>query len=174
MAGRISNKLTWNQVKENWLDKIDIIEDPIYSSYVETNIFIEMYGKLLDELDGSDSISFFSFYFEPSPLNNSIYLFKDEEVKQDFCEFARELKLIPELIEIMEGESTLDKEIRKQSELKYKKIKCPQRASEKRSQQVLKTLDKLRQRLENETDPYIRSNIQKKITNTLRYIEKTT
>lgn len=130
-----------------------------------------MYGELLQTFNGDDMSAFIDFYFEPSPLNNTMYIFRDENAKLDFRDLAVELNLIPEIKEIMEGESKKEKLARNQP----KKIKIPNKTSvvnvHHRSKQAETTLDKLMKRLKEETDPTVRANIEKKIESTLKHID---
>lgn len=177
--------LTWIQFKTNSLSNIDIFEDPVYSTYIGREIFIDMYGKVLETLDGSDMSSYIDFYFELSPINNTIYLFKDEDAKLDFRDFAIELGLIPEIKEIMEGESKTDKEKRNfnrpsivtNTEIPPTKLSINKGKTQRstiirnKSKQAQITIDKLMTRLKTETDPAVRSNIERKIENTLKHID---
>ena len=107
-----SHNLTWNTVKNTLLDDIDMFEDPVYSSYIEKDKFIEIYHDILVELDGGDPFHYFTSYFEPSPINNSIYLFVNDEMRKDFYEYSLELNLVLPMEEIFEGESAKEKAIR--------------------------------------------------------------
>lgn len=167
--------LTWEkfQTKPNI---ITIFQDPVYLTYVECGIFLEMYGELLRTFDGSDMTSFIDFYFESSPLNNTIYIFRDEDAQLDFRDLAIELNLIPEIGEIMEGESKKEKAVRTQvSQPKVhakKKVSTEEKVSN-RTRQAQQTLDKLMAKLKEETDPRVRDSIEKKIEKTLKHLDKT-
>jgi DNA-binding transcriptional MerR regulator len=159
------------------LQTITLFEDPVYSTYIDKDIFIDIYEKVLDTFDGGDMTSFIDFYFEPSPVNTTLYIFRDEDVKLDFRDFAIELGLIPEIKEIMEGESKKDKDNRsskpnnhmKQIHIKQNRVK-QNNTKQTRTKQAQITFDKLMNKLKEETDPLIRSNIERKIQNTLKHI----
>jgi len=93
-AFALSCSLTWDKFQTTKAKTVSIFEDPVYSTYVTKDIFIEMYGACLETLDGDDETAFVDFYFEPSPLNNSIYIFRNEEAKLDFRDLAIESVLL--------------------------------------------------------------------------------
>ena len=95
----------------NW-DLVECIEDPIYSFPVNKTCFFSTYETLLESLDGRDMSSFIDFFFEHSIVNKKILVFIDDDAKEDFRVLAEELKLIPELYEICEGESKDEKQER--------------------------------------------------------------
>lgn len=160
--------LTWEKFQAS-PGIITIFQDPVYLTYVESSIFVEMYGMLLRTFDGSDMTSFIDFYFEPSPLNNTIYIFRDEDTQLDFRDLAIEFNLIPEIKEIMEGESKQEKIIRTQP----KKVITMEDKISNRTKQAQQTLDRLMNLLKEETDPRVRDNIEKKIDKTLKHLDKT-
>ena len=102
----------WSTIAKN----ISLIEDPVYSSLVDTELYLEVYGKLLETLDGDGEDSKVSFFFDISPINFSALVFRSDEAKLFFREEAEELNLIPKLIEICEGETQAEKMKRTQSE----------------------------------------------------------
>lgn len=170
--------ITWIDFSENMLSKIDMFEDPVYSTYVEKDIFIDMYIKALETLDGSDMSSFIDFYFQSSPINSGIYIFKDENAKLDFMDIAIDCGLLPELEEVMAGETQTEKRLRNIRESqgtgnrpKHTKTKFPKCPISKRSQQCEKTLEKLMSKLQNETDLIVRQKLEQKIRQTLKHVE---
>ena len=44
----------------------------------------------METLDGEDMASYFDFYFEPSPMNPTHWVFKDEEAREDFVSGAQD------------------------------------------------------------------------------------
>ena len=56
---------------------IKLVEDPIYQSPVDLQVYQDIYGPLLDTLDGLDEESKVRFFFETSPVNRSILLFRN-------------------------------------------------------------------------------------------------
>ncbi|CAH6418161.1 Hypothetical protein HVR_LOCUS36 [uncultured virus] len=109
--------ITWESFQPE-LNKVDMFEDPVYESYIEKDQFLEIYFTILKALDGSDLSSYIDFYFQPSPINPSIYIFVDENAKLDFRDFAYEKGLIPEMKEIIESESRQEKLNRNKSNCK--------------------------------------------------------
>jgi hypothetical protein len=73
--------VTWVSFCEKTLATVSTFEDPVYSNHVIKELFIEMYEPLLVSLDGSDMTSFVDLFFEPSPIDKSRYIFKDEDAK---------------------------------------------------------------------------------------------
>ena len=170
-AFALSCSLTWDKFQTTKAKTVSIFEDPVYSTYVTKDIFIEMYGACLETLDGDDETAFVDFYFEPSPLNNSIYIFRNEEAKLDFRDLAIELGLIPEIREIMEGETKVAKAIRLAPKQAVKAPVSSQTKVQHRTAQAQKTLDHLMQQLKEETDPRVRENLQRKIEKTLKHLD---
>ena len=170
-----SPKLTWSMVQSNLFGHIALFEDPVYSSYIERDTFVAIYDKLLIELYGTDSLCYFSNYFEPSPVNSSIYIFINDEMRKDFYEFALELGIVLSMKEIQEGESKAEKaeRITIKPHKQVKKQVCPKLSATKRSEQMLKTLDKLTAQLENEADPVVRAQIEGKMNRVLALRDKT-
>jgi hypothetical protein len=158
-----------------------MFEDPMYSTPVAKEIFVEIYGRCLETLDGEDEVSFVDFFFEPSPVNNTLYLFRNEDARLDFRDLAIELGLIPEVIEIMEGESKAEKAARKGAAVSYK-AENPKPKPKKtednplpnvqfRTQQAQKTLERLMLKLKEETEPKVRESLERKIAQTLKYLD---
>lgn len=168
-------RLTWNIVQENLLETIDLFEDPVYGSYIEKELFVEIYNPVLNELDGGDPFYYFCSYFEPSAVNNSTYVFKDNQTKQEFYEMALEYGVVLNIKEIQEGESKTEKQtrIKLASKQEQKNKTCPETIAKKKSEQMLKSLDKLQRRMANETNPRIRTNIQRKMQKILEHMDKT-
>lgn len=164
--------LTWPIFQATKINTIDTFEDPVYSAHVEKDIFIEMYGKVLEALDGEETSFFVDFYFEPSPVFTTAYIFRNEDAKIDFRDFAMELGLLPELVEIMEGESRKEKQRRQHSTRRKEEGRPdPERRKQHRTKQAQVTLDRLMQKLKSETDPAMRVNIQRKIQSTLGHLD---
>lgn len=171
--------LTWNNFSRTMLNDVDMFEDPVYSTYVEREIFIDMYSKALETLDGGDMSSFVDFYFQSSPINQSIYIFRDENAKLDFMDIAIDCGLLPELEEVMAGETKLEKSHRNQQETTVRSNLKPKNQKlfkndpiHKRSEQCEKTIKKLMERLQKETDVQIRQKLEKKIKQTLKHVDK--
>jgi hypothetical protein len=100
----------------SWQDvtsRFELAEDPVYSSPVDLQSFHEVYGELLDSLDGEFHDTRVSFFFEVSRVNHGLLSFRSETSKLFFREEAELLGLIPRLVEICEGETEAEKSKRK-------------------------------------------------------------
>lgn len=117
------------------------VQDPVYTSYLEKETFLEIYQKLINQLN-------IEAYFERSPLNNTILLFINDQVKLDFADKAVRLELIPSYQEICEGVS-------KENKFESK--------TEQKIKQLQKKLKQLRQELISETHPDRRKRLNKSI-----------
>jgi len=96
---------SWSSMRS----KIDLIEDPVTSAYTTVTHYEEIYGKILETLDGELPDSSVKYFFELSRINNTLLLFRNDVVRNLFMQEAEELKLIPTLKEIHEGEALDDK-----------------------------------------------------------------
>lgn len=177
--------LTWTTFLATKGKTAMIFEDPMYSTYVAKEIFFEIYEKCLETLDGEDETCFIDFFFEPSPLNNTLYLFRNEDTRLDFRDLAIDMGLIPEVVEILEGESKADKAARNKAPVSYKSVpKKPPKEKpapkpepnplinvQYRTQQAQKTLDRLMLNLKEETNPEVRDSLERKIAQTLKYLD---
>jgi hypothetical protein len=166
---------TWLTFKtKNDISKL-LFEDPVYSTYTDGDTFVSIYGQALETFDGLDECSYFDFYFELSPVNQTIYLFRDSDAKLDFRDLAIDLELIPKIQEIMEAE-TAEQKIKRNNccqKQQQKKIITLETKQKHRQEQTLKTLDNLMKKLKLESDPIIRRKIEIKIKNMLNYLNKT-
>lgn len=104
------------------LSFVTLVEDPIYSTPVDIEVYQDMYGQILDSLDGLDEESKVSFFFEISHVNQSTLVFRNDKSRLFFREEAEELNLIPKLVEVCEGESIEEKMKRTQSEKALKDL----------------------------------------------------
>jgi len=166
----------------NW-GSVYSIQDPIYMSYLDKEVYFEIYGSLLKELDGRDSDSFIDLFFEISKINSSILVFIDDDAKEDFADLAVDMKLIPDIKELCEGESKEDKLKRTARELgirsggpakKNKKKEKTHTFEEKVERKLVglkKEITKLREKLNNEPDHGIREEINKKILQLSKIVE---
>lgn len=162
-------------------DTVFSIQDPIYTSYLDVETFIEIYGKLLTTLNGEDADSYIDLFFERSPINNTILIFVNEDAKEDFADMAVDMKLIPDIKELCEGESKQDKLRRSLKEMgirssNKKKVKERVEPSfeEKTKRKIAgmqKEIAKLRSRLQNEPEIGVRDEINKKILHLTSLIE---
>jgi hypothetical protein len=118
---RLNLRCAWKKITS----QIELIEDPIYQSPVEISVYMDIYGPLLDSLDGEDYESEVNFFFEVSPMNSSLLVFRNEETKTIFREEAEERNLIPQLVEICEGETRMEKLRRMEMKLHKISTKIP-------------------------------------------------
>lgn len=128
---------TWTESKHLYT----LFEDPMYSLYIEYDAFVDTYAPLLETLDGSDMTSYLDFFMEPSPLNHSTAVFKDEDARLDFRDLAIEMKLLPEVREVMEGEDKVDKDVRQAPKVQEKPALADKVLS--RQLQIERTIAKL-------------------------------
>ena len=134
---------------------------PLYHSYLDKETFFSIYGPLLETMDGSEDIVYVDYFFEFTPLDNRTLVFINDEVQEDFRFYAEDMKLIPPLVEVCEGESRKDKEKRQ-----IKKVKTElslDAKAELKLKKVQQTVDKLCQQLSDETDTAARARINEKI-----------
>lgn len=107
--------VTWAHVEAH-PRQFDSFEDPVTNSYVDTQQFRDAYGEALDSLDGSDLMSYVDYYFTETPMIQGTWVFKDDDVRQEFYELCVESGCMLSLKEIQEGETKTDKAARKAKE----------------------------------------------------------
>lgn len=73
-------------------------------------------GVFLDTLDGGDMTSYFDFFFESQPQCPTYWAFKDEELREDFRDYCRDMNCLPSMRAAQEGEDEEDKKVRKAKE----------------------------------------------------------
>jgi hypothetical protein len=141
----------------NW-SNVRCIQDPIYEAYIDFDNYMDIYDMLLASFDGSSDTAFITHFFTRSPLNSMILVFHDQKVRNEFAHLAMFHGLIPPLKEFHEGESQKEKQKRKE-----KPVLDTSQKAQLKVQQMMKSLDKLRAQLDNESDPVIIDRINKKI-----------
>jgi hypothetical protein len=52
--------ITWDIFRSKDLQNVNMFEDPVYSTYIEKETFIEIYSDILETFDGKDMTSFIS------------------------------------------------------------------------------------------------------------------
>ena len=97
-------KLTWKDVK----DYVLFIPDPLTNTQLCKQQYVELYGKILNYLDGSDLSSYFTFFFKPDIIDSTIWNFVDEDAREDFTEWCTEENLLPTLKEAHQGQDDID------------------------------------------------------------------
>ena len=157
---------------------VHCIEDPIFTSYIPTKQYFCLYQPLLETFDGSDPDSFIDCFFERSPLNPGLLLFVDDDSRLDFHDMAIEMNLALPMKEVCEGESAKQKQIRKLKEKqkhnqKQKKRKMTMEEKKQiKYKQMLSSMDKIRERLENEESPDIRQRLSEKLERMSVFVER--
>lgn len=120
MSGYFQNLPSLNCAWKDIIRHIALVEDPVYSTPMELSQYIDIYGALLNTLDGDGEDSQVSHFYELSRVNTSILAFKNEDTRNFFREEAEDMNLIPKLVEVCEGETKAEKMRRTQSENKIK------------------------------------------------------
>lgn len=110
--------LTWKKVFS--ANDITDMEDPITGSEYCKHYYYNIYGKVLDELDGKDEISYVDFFFERHPIRPFCLRFIGENEKFDFMDWAIEFNIIPSMKQIQTGESENDIKKKIEREKKHK------------------------------------------------------
>ena len=111
---RISKRTTWSMIKSD--SRITQVQHPIYNNIYSKKEFEDEFELLLNKLNGHsvpEEYDYLGFYVEINPLNGCLK-FKNEDTKGIFIDWAIELKIVPPLIEIFQGESLFDQESRQQ------------------------------------------------------------
>lgn len=173
------------------ITSVTTVDDPVSSGSMAIESFIEIYGPLLVTLDGRDMSSFVDFFFERSPCNRSVLVFVDENARDDFREMAIDMELIPDMKDIMVGESVEEKakreeaeEIKKEDEALRRKAVEKQRmlkvlktstetAHQKQAKMLMtahKTSIELEKKLMTEPDPEKKTRLEKKIAKIARLL----
>lgn len=158
------------------ISSVTTVEDPIATGSMAIDSFIEIYGPLLQTLDGSDMSSYVDFFFERSPCNRSVLIFVDENARLDFRDEAILMNLIPPIGDIMVGESAEERKEREEKEaLKKKAIekqrilkaaKAAETNAQKNAKMIMtaqKTQLELSKKLDDEKDEAKRAKLEEKI-----------
>jgi hypothetical protein len=177
MCSKINNlKTTCHEF--DW-DSIILIQDPIYFSYIDKDSFIEIYEKIIVSLDGEDDNCYIEDYFRRSPINNTLLLFLDDDVRKRFATNAMGMSLIPNLQEICEGESKKEKmkriQVIKQQNVVTTVKRCVLSSDDKETKirlKMQKEIDKHRESLNNESNPVIISKLNKKINSLVNTMQE--
>jgi hypothetical protein len=94
---------TW-EIFEKTLDTIISFEDPMIDfAHIDKNVFIDMYKPLLLLLDGITMDKYLDFFYISSPYNIGQLVFRDNDSRLDFRDWAIELKILPSLEDVMFG-----------------------------------------------------------------------
>ena len=96
--------MTW----QNAEDYVLFLPDPLTNTQLCKKQYVELYGKILNYLDGSDLSSYFTFFFKPDIIDSTIWNFVDEDAREDFAEWCTEENLLPTLKEAHQGEDDID------------------------------------------------------------------
>lgn len=153
--------MTWPKAASN--PEVGTVQDPLLDTHLTVAQFQAAYGPFLATLDGGDMSAYFDFYFERSPICDTHWVFKDEDLRADFCDGARDEKCMPSLQEVHEGEDTEAKvrrqgteaaadasaqaEAAQKAKLTERKKRSAVAAPLKMREQLLKTLEMIDERL---------------------------
>ncbi len=158
--------LTWSKFDPT---SITLIEDPLTSNHLVVESFIDIYGPLLETMDGRDMASYIDFYFERSHANQLVLVFTDENARIDFREEAEMMGLIPSMKAVMEGESAqekADRELHRKAVEKQKILKASETHAQKHRKMLMTaqtSLDLLSIKALRETDPSKKAKMEEKI-----------
>ena len=141
--------------------------------------FIDLYGLILNYLDGKDLSSYFTFFFKPDIIDTTTWIFVDEDAREDFTDWCIEENLLPTLKEAHQGEDDIDleslekeaDEIEKKEIAEREKSILIQKEKQKNKKTVQKSkkelieiqLTKLQQDLQNTKNLEKKEKIKKKI-----------
>lgn len=167
--------LTWNDAEEYVL----FLPDPLTNTQLIKSQFIDLYGIILNYLDGRDLSSYFTFFFKPDIIDTTTWIFIDEDAREYFTDWCIEENLLPTLKEAHQGEDDIDLEglekesweIEKKEKAEREKSILIQKEKQKERQKTKKSkkelleiqLTKLQQDLQNTENLEKKEKIKKKI-----------
>ena len=127
------DNIVWKQVEQD--KNIELLEHPIFNTFINKQEYYEEFGKILDQLDGQTMTDYVSFFFKKNVIVSNCLVFYGENERMDFYDWAVELGCIPELTELKEGESTTDKQKRDKEDekLRAQKIQKEKKMEKKNS-----------------------------------------
>ena len=127
------DNIVWKQVEQD--SNIELLEHPIFNTFINKQEYYEEFGKILDQLDGQTMTDYVSFFFKKNVIVSNCLVFYGENERMDFYDWAVELGCIPELTELKEGESTTDKQKRDKEDekLRAQKIQKEKKIEKKNS-----------------------------------------
>ena len=127
------DNIVWKQVEQD--KNIELLEHPIFNTFINKQEYYEEFGKILDQLDGQTMTDYVSFFFKKNVVVSNCLVFYGENERMDFYDWAVELGCIPELTELKEGESTTDKQKRDKEDekLRAQKIQKEKKIEKKNS-----------------------------------------
>ena len=127
------DNIVWKQVEQD--KNIELLEHPIFNTFINKQEYYEEFGKILDQLDGQTMTDYVSFFFKKNVVVSNCLVFYGENERMDFYDWAVELGCIPELKELKEGESTTDKQKRDKEDekLRAQKIQKEKKIEKKNS-----------------------------------------
>ena len=127
--------LTWEVAQ----DYILFLPDPLTNAKLCKHQYIDLYGKVLNYLDGSDLSSYFTFFFKPDIIDSTNWNFVDEDAREDFTDWCIEENLLPTLKEAHQGEDDIDVN---QLEKEAMEIEEKEKANREKSIQIQKEKQK--------------------------------
>ena len=174
--------LTWNKAQEYVL----FLPDPLTNTQLLKSQFIDLYGIILNYLDGKDLSSYFTFFFKPDIIDTTTWFFVDEDAREDFTDWCIEENLLPTLKEAHQGEDDIDlealekeaNEIEKKEIAEREKSILIQKEKQKNKKTIQKSkkelleiqLTKLKQDLQNTENLEKKEKIKKKIEKVMRIL----
>ena len=174
--------LTQNKAQEYVL----FLPDPLTNTQLLKSQFIDLYGIILNYLDGKDLSSYFTFFFKPDIIDTTTWFFIDEDAREDFTDWCIEENLLPTLKEAHQGEDDIDlealekeaNEIEKKEIAEREKSILIQKEKQKNKKTIQKSkkelleiqLTKLKQDLQNTENLEKKEKIKKKIEKVMRML----
>lgn len=156
-------------------EKIDLIQDPVYESYIVSSDFINIYSPIFDFYEKKELKP--SYFFISSPINNFMFEFRNNKVRERFRKKAEKLKLIPSLKEISVGDDERPKKEPTLDSKQSKEAKVKKQAKPKTTfinhDKIIIQLDKYLYLLQNEADPIMQDKYGNKIRKILKIMSNT-
>lgn len=103
----MSYTIKWADALNN--GTIETFEHPIYNCFISKDEYSKEFGPILELLNGDTMTDYIDFYYERDSILQTSFKFIGENEKLDFYDWAVEYNCLPSLVEIHEGESTIDK-----------------------------------------------------------------
>ena len=106
--------ITWNIAIQE--PQIMYFQHPVFQTQVKKDLFQQEFRTLLQQLDGTTMSDYIDFYYKPDIIDPTMYIFIDEDAKEDFFDFAVETDCIPSLKSIHMSENETEREARVECE----------------------------------------------------------
>lgn len=161
---------TWHQFVSRPETHAEMFQDPLYETYITSELFVDIYKSLLETLDGRDMTSYFDFFYEPSHVNKSVYVFKDENAKLDFRDFAEDLGLIPKIKHVIVGEDHNDRRAREMNNKQNKACAQKPKPVSSKKEGIVKEINRLNALINSGTDAIELSKLNQKLDKCLKLL----